>query len=91
MKHEIHYEFGKAVLYSPVPPEEALNRFHKLAGQCFGIRKSIGDTNLLSSMPFDGLPEPWCRFQGGHEMLVHSGGDEIIWDAKGNKIKSEWD
>lgn len=37
-KYTIYYGFGTAILYTPHDPKE---RFYKLAGTCFGIRKSI--------------------------------------------------
>lgn len=87
MKYTIDYEYGQATLYTPSSDWE--DRFFSLANQCFGIRKSIGETTLISSAD-EPLPEPWSRFTGAHEMLMHSG-DTIIWNADGEKILSEWD
>ena len=61
------------------------------ANQCFGIRKSIEYYTLISIKPIEGIPAPWGNLPGAHIMLKHSGGDTIVWDDKGNKVKSEWD
>lgn len=90
MKYTIDYEYGTAILYTPAKPENALERFYHLANQCFGIRKSVGDTKIVASEPFEGLPEEWKRFRTGVELLTHHG-DVAIWNAKGKKIKSEFD
>lgn len=84
MKYEINYTFGKATLYTP--SSEWHKRFHELADQCFGIRKSIGRVYLMSESneyPIDMIPDEF-------ERLEHNG-DVIIWNAAGEKIKSEWD
>ena len=77
---KIDYEYGTALLYTP--RDNWKDRFNKLAGQCFGIRKSIGDTRLIS--------QTTGTLYKGYEKLEH-GGDVIIWDKNGKKIKSEWD
>lgn len=84
MKYLIDYEYGTAELYTP----SALwaSRFYELAGQCFGIRKSIGTVSLIEKTD----EQPRSILQGEYERLCHNG-DVIIWDEKGNKIKSEWD
>lgn len=89
MEHHIDYEYGKAILYSVVEPQKALSRFHTLAGDCFGIRKSIGETTLLASKP-SALPTEYKRYRTACEILMHHD-DVIIWNFKGKKIKSEWD
>ena len=84
MLYNINYTFGKAKLYTPSP--DWYERFHELASQCFGIRKSIGLVQLMSvsnESPSDPLP-------GEYERLEHNG-DVIVWNAAGEKIKSEWD
>lgn len=84
-KFKIDYEFGIANLYTP-NTEHWENRFIDLASQCFGIRKSIGDIELIEQTE----EEPKHKLQGEYERLEHYG-DVIVWDKKGNKIKSEWD
>ena len=83
-KYKIDYEYGIAFLYTP--SEDWKNRFDELASQCFGIRKSIGETVLISKED----AEPQDKIEGEYERLEHSG-DLIIWNEAGEKIKSEWD
>ena len=84
MKYLIDYEYGIAELYTP--SEHWLYRFHDLAGQCFGIRNSIGKVQLIEATD----EQPPYLLQREHERLCHHG-DVIVWDENGNKIKSEWD
>lgn len=84
MKYEINYGMGKAVLYTPNKDWD--DRFGFLANQCFGIRKSIMCSELISSSDI----EPQQKLEGEYERLEHSG-DVIVWDKDGNKIKSEFD
>ena len=85
MKYRIDYEYGTANLYTPSTDWE--ERFYELAGQCFGIRKSIGETRLISQTD----EKPTEMLDGEYERLEHSGGDTIVWNEQGEKIKSEWD
>lgn len=84
MKYLIDYEYGIAELYTP--SGHWLNRFRYLAGQCFGIRRSIGTVQLIEATD----EQPPYLLQGEHERLCHHS-DVIVWDENGNKIKSEWD
>lgn len=84
MKYLIDYEYGTAELYTPF--EHWFSRFMELAGQCFGIRNSIGKTQLIEETD----EQPPYLLQGEYERLCHNG-DVIVWDESGNKIKSEWD
>lgn len=84
MKYKIDYGFGVATLYTPSQDWE--NRFYKLASQCFGIRKSIMYSKLISSSE----ENPKNMISVEYERLEHNG-DVIIWNEKGDKIKSEWD
>jgi hypothetical protein len=85
MKYTINYEYGVAQLFTP--EDDWKNRFYTLASQCFGIRKSIGEVRLISKENVS----PTLLYVGEYERLEHSGGDQIIWNASGEKIKSEWD
>ena len=84
MKYVIDYEYGIAKLYTS--SEDWEDRFYTLADQCFGIRKSIGEVELIKTEDV----EPLGKIEGEYERLVHSG-DLIIWNKEGEKIKSEWD
>lgn len=84
MKYIIDYEYGLAKLYTP--SEDWESRFYELADQCFGIRKSIGEVELVKAVN----EEPKNLRDGEYERLEHSG-DLIIWNKEGEKIKSEWD
>lgn len=84
MKYIIDYEYGIARLYTPSDDWE--DRFYTLADQCFGIRKSIGEVELVKTEDV----KPKDLREGEYERLEHSG-DLIIWNKEGEKIKSEWD
>ena len=92
-KHTIDYEFGKAEFYTyQSDANKALEEFYSAANTCFGIRKSIGDTEVLKTEPSE-LPETFSKFKGVTHALLHHG-DSILFDnTKGDwrKIKSEWD
>ena len=84
MKYVIDYEYGIAKLYTP--SEDWEDRFYTLADQCFGIRKSIGEVELVKIEDV----EPKEKIEGEYERLEYKG-DLIIWNKEGEKIKSEWD
>lgn len=89
-KYIIDYEFGVANLWTPVEEPLVLPHFQSLANQCFGIRKSVGIVKIISVEASE-IPKPWCFLDDAKYMLGHSGGDIIVWDSSGNKIKSEFD
>lgn len=78
-----------AELWGSFTGEDVELFFERHARQCFGIRKSISDFILLG-MRESSLPEPWASMAGAATVLKHSG-DVIVWNAAGEKIKSEWD
>jgi hypothetical protein len=84
----IDYEFGVATLFTP-HLENAEARFVFLASQCFGIRISIGEVKILANTAAN-FPEYWFNlYPDAYEILSHTGGDIIIWNESGEKIKSE--
>ena len=85
-KYVIDYKNGIARLYTPSHDWE--DRFYTLANQCFGIRKSIDCeyVKLIEMSEINFEPEYYEEY----ERLEHSG-DVIVWNEKGEKIKSEWD
>lgn len=89
-KYTIDYEFGVANLWTPVEEPLVVPHFQSLANQCFGIRKSVGITKIISVESSE-IPKPWSLLKDAKYMLTHSGGDIIVWDSDGNKIKSEFD
>lgn len=90
---EINYGFGNARFWGQFKDDKELRiRFHELANQCFGIRKSIAGYEVTKlDLENDELPNPWHLIEGATTVLKHSGGDTIVWGADGKKIKSEWD
>jgi len=90
-KAMIDYGCGVAELVGDFTEEDAENFFMDHANQCFGIRKSISNFRLLSFDSEVGLSDFWRTVEGSKTMLKHSGGDVIVWNDKGDKIKSEWD
>jgi len=89
MRADIDYGGPTAVFYGDFTAETVKAEFYDKANQCFGIRKSIMGFRLISIEAAE-LPEPWCKLEGAATMLKHSG-DTIVWNAAGEKIKSEWD
>lgn len=88
---KIDYGFGIAELWGEFDINTVKREFYEKANQCFGIRKSISGFELLSFGEHEGLPSPWNSMEGAATVLKHSGGDTIVWNALGEKIKSEWD
>lgn len=69
-KYTIYYGGGTAILYTPHDPKE---RFYKLAGTCFGIRKSIMCCEIRKT------EEAACD---DYERLEF-GGDVYVWREDG--------
>lgn len=90
-KAMIDYGCGVAELIGDFAEENTERFFMTHANQCFGIRKSITDFKLLSFDSDGELSEFWKTVEGAKTFLKHSGGDTIVWDDAGEKIKSEWD
>jgi hypothetical protein len=86
----INYGYGKAEFWGQFDQDTVERQFYRFANQCFGIRKSISRCTILQ-LDEASLPEPWSKLEGATTVLKHSGGDTIVWDADGEKIKSEWD
>ncbi len=83
-KYYIAYGFGVAFLYTP--SSDPLERFNVLASQCFGIRKCILNPCIIdvsNEQPLDPLEEEYERLEYN--------GEVVIWNEKGEKIKSEFD
>ena len=51
--YRIDYEYGIADLFCREQQERPITVFNNLAGECFGIRKSIGETKLLDEQLVD--------------------------------------
>ena len=85
----INYGDAEADLWGSFNEETVEDFFYRHANQCFGIRKSILSFALVDIEPSP-LPSPWDRFEGAATVLQHSG-DTIVWNAAGEKIKSEWE
>jgi hypothetical protein len=86
----IDYERGVAQIWGNFDKSTAIDFFETHAGQCFGIRKSIGEVKLLE-IKDESIQEPWSKMEGAAVVLKHTGGDTSVWGADGAKIKSEWD
>jgi hypothetical protein len=85
---EIDYGFGRAALWGAFDETTVERCFYRHANQCFGIRKSIMRFMLISIEDSE-IPEPWNLIEGAAIVLKHTG-DTIVWNAAGDKIKSEW-
>ena len=74
-KYTIDYEYGMATVISRERPEKPLDLFYNLAGDCFGIRKSIGKTKLIDEelVPFDGQEK--SPPASGEQVMKMGGGD----------------
>lgn len=86
---EIDYGYGTAKFWGQFDQDTVERAFYRFANQCFGIRKSISRCTILQ-LDESGIPEPWSKMEGATTVLQHSG-DTIVWNADGEKIKSEWD
>ena len=91
----IDYGSSLAVLVTPLEGDSqvVIHRFHELAGQCFGIRKSITkDPEIIQKEAPVEFPN-WAP-KGTYETLTHnirSGcPDTIAWNKEGKKVKDEW-
>lgn len=73
-KYTIDYEYGMAVLLCRDRLEQPMATFHNLASECFGIRKSIGETKILDEelIPFTGSLHV-DRVDGEHVMKMGMG------------------
>ena len=87
MRHTVDYEHGIAQIFTSDFDARAEDLFHELAYQCFGIRKSIGDVSLLESEKTY-MPK-WAMMGGAAHALTHHG-DQVVWNAKKEKILDEW-
>ena len=96
-KYIIDYEYGVGNFYTTeADRKKALSQFLNCASECFGIRKSLGETTLKIRYKNVQLPIPY-RNKGGDLLLTHNGGDEILFTTrvrgKDNeywKLHSEW-
>jgi len=98
MRLVVDYEYGVANLWSSRmhSESEAVERFLHLAGECFGIRKSIGEVKVINLAKVPGFPGPYADINWVTDILSHRtcmglllGGDIIVWDSDGN-IKGEY-
>ena len=86
MRYTIDYGFGRAILHTPLCPEE---RFYALANTCWGIRKSIEKCVVLECREEE-TPDEWF------ESLMFNG-DWYVWREDGARMmllpdpEAEWD
>ena len=96
-KYDINYVYGTAYFYCEADDDIEVTRdFQRCAACCFGIRKSLGDVGIVRRYANVELPLPY-RDKGGTHLLIHSGGDTILFDASQHtdngepwKLMSEW-
>lgn len=89
MHAEIDYGYGKAEIWGEFDADTVERFFTRHANQCFGIRKSIAQVDVLFIGQGE-IPSPWGLLPGAAAVLKHSG-DTVVWNAAGEKIKSEFD
>ena len=88
---------GRAEIWGDFTKETAVRAYDKMANECFGIRKTIMNDELLEFDVDATMPAPWINLNGASKMLKHNCGggwpaeDIAVWGADGEKIKSEWD
>ncbi len=75
MKYKIDYEYGTAVVITKDRSKDPLNLFYSLAGDCFGIRKSIGETKLLDEELIDFSGKERGEKNTGEQIMAGSLGD----------------
>ena len=78
-KYEIDYGRGVAYFWTDaLDARDVQGQFYRLAGECFGIRKSISAYEVLQRYQGVELPIPY-RDKGATHLLEHSG-DIILFD-----------
>lgn len=95
-KYVINYEYGVADFFTnETDVKKVLAEFHDCANECFGTRKSIGNTSISLAYAGALLPLPYRGHDATH-FLSHNG-DEILFDRRvllpggeGWKLHNEW-
>ncbi|MCK4500173.1 hypothetical protein KAU11_06720, partial [Candidatus Babeliales bacterium] len=70
--YNIDHDYGVAVVLTNQKVKDPLELFYELAEQCFGIRKSIGETKLLNTfddIDFDSISLPEDNSMENHPEL----------------------
>lgn len=100
MHAEIDYGGGGlAKIWGEFDADTVEREFYSHANECFGIRKSIMNFRLIKIEKADDLPDPWHNMEKAAFVLEHNCGvgafeifkDVIVFDADGEKLKSEFD
>ena len=85
IKYKIDHDYGIANMYSKVEVADPLDLFYNLANQCFGIRKSIGDTKLISAEAIGEMPDyvitPTCDLVSRHPEIYGNPMQQMITNA----------
>lgn len=75
-RYKIDYEYGNAELWTKERQEDPLGTFYSIASECFGIRKSIGETKLLDEELLevgDGISSP----KSTDDQIMKMGGGDL--------------
>ena len=80
--HTINHGSGTmAKMLTTLDGEAAEHSFNELADKCFGLRKSNFGAHIIATE----------EVGDAAVVIQHNGGDLIIFDTEGKKIKDEWD
>lgn len=74
-KYTIDYEYGNAELWTKQRQDNPLDTFYGLASECFGIRKSIGKTELLDEELLEIGDKVTSPKQTGEQVMKNGAGD----------------
>lgn len=78
--HIIDYGHGKATFLTDLDGEDAERQFGQLANECFGIRKSMAHVHIEHTEEVSEVAT----------VIEHTGGDIIIFDKDGKKLRDEY-
>ena len=76
-----HGDIVQAKLLTELDGDEACAQFNKLADKCFGLRKNNYGASIIHTEEVGKLSA----------VIEHNGGDLIIFDENGEKVRDEWD
>ena len=80
-KFTIDYEYGTVEFWTETSNHKiVLTEFNRFADECFGLRKSLGNTKIILALSEVSLPE-WAL---PYELVTHAlshHGDNVVWDT----------
>ena len=74
-RYKIDYEYGTAEMWTKDRQAKPLNTFYGLASECFGIRKSIGNTVLIDEELLEVGEKISSPTKSGDQIMKNGAGD----------------